>query len=138
MLHHALQGPHQSIGVLYSARTLSDFAYGDELQALARDGRIQLRQTVTRKPGAKTGMARWDGSVQLNSARSGTTATRCASSAGRRPSFTTCRSCWASAGCRQPFIRIEEWGVNIRERVDGHGESGRLYVTRPSHYRPIT
>jgi ferredoxin-NADP reductase len=49
MLRHALRVPHRSIGVLYSARTPSDFAYGDELLALAREGRITLERTVTRE-----------------------------------------------------------------------------------------
>ena len=49
MLRHALHVPHRHIGVLYSARTLSDFAYESELRDLARDGLIELRQTVTRE-----------------------------------------------------------------------------------------
>jgi ferredoxin-NADP reductase len=49
MLRHALQKPHRQIGLLYSARTPGDFAYERELQSLAREGRIELRQTVTRE-----------------------------------------------------------------------------------------
>ena len=51
MLRHVLNvppPPHGSIGVLYSARTPDEFAYGEELAALARDGRIDYRRTVTR------------------------------------------------------------------------------------------
>ncbi len=48
MLHCALALPHREIGVVYSARTPDDFAYQDELRALAEAGRIELRQTVTR------------------------------------------------------------------------------------------
>jgi ferredoxin-NADP reductase len=48
MLHHALRIPHDSVGVFYSARTPDEFAYEAELKALARAGRIELRQTVTR------------------------------------------------------------------------------------------
>ena len=48
MLHHALVIPHEQIGLFYSARTPEEFAYEDELRALAREGRIELRQTVTR------------------------------------------------------------------------------------------
>ena len=48
MLHHALAIPHNKIGLLYSARTPDEFAYENELRALARNGRIELRQTVTR------------------------------------------------------------------------------------------
>jgi ferredoxin-NADP reductase len=48
MIQQALAIPHADIGVLYSARTPGEFAYGDELRALAETGRIALRQTVTR------------------------------------------------------------------------------------------
>jgi ferredoxin-NADP reductase len=48
MLRHALVLPHREVGLLYSARTPEDFAYERELRALARDGRIELRQTITR------------------------------------------------------------------------------------------
>lgn len=48
MLQHALNVEHDSIGLLYSARTASEFAYEEELNTLARDGRIEFRQTVTR------------------------------------------------------------------------------------------
>jgi ferredoxin-NADP reductase len=51
MLHHALAIPHLGLGVFYSARTPDDFAYQDELRALADAGRIELRQTVTRTVG---------------------------------------------------------------------------------------
>ena len=51
MLHHALAIPHNKIGLLYSARTPDEFAYENELRALGRDGRIELRQTVTRTVG---------------------------------------------------------------------------------------
>ena len=56
MLHHALTIPHNKIGLLYSARTPDEFAYENELRALALDGRIELRQTVTR-----TGGDMWNG-----------------------------------------------------------------------------
>jgi NAD(P)H-flavin reductase len=48
MLRHALTVPHDSIGLLYSARTAVEFAYERELLALARDGSIEFTQTVTR------------------------------------------------------------------------------------------
>ena len=51
MLHHALSIPHREIGVFYSARTPDEFAYEDELRALADAGHIELRQTVTRTVG---------------------------------------------------------------------------------------
>jgi ferredoxin-NADP reductase len=48
MLQHALKIEHDSIGLLYSARTASEFAYEEELNMLARQGRIEFRQTITR------------------------------------------------------------------------------------------
>jgi NAD(P)H-flavin reductase len=57
MLRHALMVPHGTVGVFYSARTPDEFAYGQELRALAKAGRITLRQTVTRGSDE-----RWDGS----------------------------------------------------------------------------
>jgi NAD(P)H-flavin reductase len=56
MLRHALAIPHREIGLVFSARTPEEFAFENELRALARDGRIELRQTVTRG-----GAAAWDG-----------------------------------------------------------------------------
>jgi len=58
MLRHALHMQHVEIGLLYSARTPGEFAYQDELRELARAGRIELRQTVTRDIEAVRG---WDG-----------------------------------------------------------------------------
>ena len=49
MLRHALSIPHAEIGLLYSVRTPDEFAYEAELRSLARDRRIELRQTVTRE-----------------------------------------------------------------------------------------
>ena len=48
MLHEAVALPHKEIGLFYSARTADEFAYEAEFRALARDGHIELRQTVTR------------------------------------------------------------------------------------------
>jgi ferredoxin-NADP reductase len=53
MIRHALAIPHSQIGLLYSARTPDDFAFQDEFQEMAREGRIELRQTVTREPGVE-------------------------------------------------------------------------------------
>jgi len=57
MLHEALArpGPTQ-IGLVYSARTPNEFAYGPELRALAAAGRLSLWQTVTREA-----EEHWDG-----------------------------------------------------------------------------
>jgi ferredoxin-NADP reductase len=50
MLRHALARADREavVGVLYSARTASEFAYEAELRALAHERRIELAQTVTR------------------------------------------------------------------------------------------
>lgn len=49
MMRHALAGPLvRRVGLLYSARTPEDFAYEEELRALAASGTIELCQTVTR------------------------------------------------------------------------------------------
>ena len=49
MLRHALAIPQSEIGLLYSARTADEFAYQEEFRALARTGRLELKQTVTRE-----------------------------------------------------------------------------------------
>jgi ferredoxin-NADP reductase len=51
MLRHALGRRHRQIGVFYSARAPREFAYEEELRSLARNGRIELKQTVTREVG---------------------------------------------------------------------------------------
>jgi ferredoxin-NADP reductase len=56
MLRHALAIPHRNIGLFYSARTPDEFAYEEELRALADAGLIELRQTVTR-----AGDTAWEG-----------------------------------------------------------------------------
>ena len=53
MLRHALTIAHRNIGLFYSARTPDEFAYEEELRALARTGAIELRQTVTRAADAE-------------------------------------------------------------------------------------
>ncbi len=49
MLRHALRLPGREVGLLYSARTPHEFAFEEELRSLAREGQIELRQTVTRE-----------------------------------------------------------------------------------------
>jgi NAD(P)H-flavin reductase len=56
MLRHALTIPHEEIGLLFSARTPEEFAYEQELRALAADQRIELKLTVTREVSN-----RWEG-----------------------------------------------------------------------------
>ena len=56
MLHHALNVPHDAIGVLFSARTPAEFAYEQELRALADSGKIELELRVTREVDDWTGV----------------------------------------------------------------------------------
>jgi NAD(P)H-flavin reductase len=49
MLRHALEIPHDHIGLFYSARRPDDFPYEEEFRDLAGQRRIELRQTVTRE-----------------------------------------------------------------------------------------
>ena len=48
MIRSALASATRRIGLLYSVRTPGDFAFDQEWRALARAGRIEYRQTVTR------------------------------------------------------------------------------------------
>jgi ferredoxin-NADP reductase len=48
MLRHALTQPYPDVWLWYSARTPEEFAYQEELAGLASDGRIRLKQTITR------------------------------------------------------------------------------------------
>lgn len=50
--HSLLSNGSKRIGVLYSARTPEEFAYGAELRELASRDRITLRRTVTRSDAA--------------------------------------------------------------------------------------
>jgi ferredoxin-NADP reductase len=53
MWHQALGGdPSWRIAVVYSARTPEDFAFDDELQALAAAGRLTYHRTATRHSGS--------------------------------------------------------------------------------------
>jgi NAD(P)H-flavin reductase len=50
MMWHALMTlPGSRVGLFYSARSREEFAYDAELRGLAREGRIQLVETVTRR-----------------------------------------------------------------------------------------
>jgi NAD(P)H-flavin reductase len=65
MLGDAMRVPGATIGVVYSARTAAEFAYDEELLALARAGRIELRQAATRDappgwPGRRGRLGRLD------------------------------------------------------------------------------
>ena len=57
MWHQALgRDPGWHIGVVYSARTPDEFAFGDELSALSSSGRLTYVRTATRHAGGA-----WDG-----------------------------------------------------------------------------
>lgn len=49
MLHHALNVPHEAIGLLFSARTPAEFAYEQEFRSLASAQQIELELRVTRE-----------------------------------------------------------------------------------------
>lgn len=49
MLHHALNVPHEAVGLLFSARTPAEFAYEQEFRSLASAQQIELELRVTRE-----------------------------------------------------------------------------------------
>ena len=109
MLHHALAIPHNKIGLLYSARTPDEFAYENELRALARDGRIELRQTVTRTvsdlwsgPRGRIGRAELQPLVHNR-------ATLCFI-CGPPALVAEMSALLAELGIERSRIRVEEWG----------------------------
>lgn len=108
MWHQALGGdPAWRIGVVYSARTPDEFAFDDELIALAGAGRLTYVRTATRHAGS------WDGGYgRIDRARlEAAIATR----------ETLCFVCGPEAlvhdvpgmlrdiGIREERIRVEEW-----------------------------
>jgi NAD(P)H-flavin reductase len=111
MLRHVLavfQGD-VDLGLFYSARTPDEFAYEEEFRALARDGRIELRQTVTRA-----------GDIDWNGVRG--RIDRATLSELLHDAATLCFVCGPPTlveemprileelGVARPRIRIEEWG----------------------------
>ena len=109
MLHHALAIPHNKIGLLYSARTPDEFAYENELRALAHDGRIELRQTVTRTvsdlwngPRGRIGRAELQPLVH-------NPATLCFI-CGPPALVAEMSALLAELGIERSRIRVEEWG----------------------------
>jgi CDP-4-dehydro-6-deoxyglucose reductase/3-phenylpropionate/trans-cinnamate dioxygenase ferredoxin reductase subunit/phenol hydroxylase P5 protein len=52
ILRHALRAHASGLALLYSAREPDDFAFGAELDALVRAGRLDLHRTVTRSTSA--------------------------------------------------------------------------------------
>jgi ferredoxin-NADP reductase len=108
MLRHALVIPHSDVGLFYSARTPDDFAYQPEFRALAKEGLIALRETVTRETDSD-----WRGSRgRLDRATLGELvhdpATLCFV-CGPPPLVDEMRSLLADLGIPPPRIRVEEW-----------------------------
>jgi ferredoxin-NADP reductase len=113
MWHQALAGhPEWRIGVVYSARTPDEFAFDDELSALASAGRLTYVRTATRHAGGP-----WDGgSGRIDLARlEAAIVTR----------ETLCFVCGPEAlvhdvpgmlraiGIREERIRVEEWAFRV-------------------------
>jgi ferredoxin-NADP reductase len=109
MLHRALRIPDGRIGLLYSARTSQEFAYDSELKALAAEGRIELRQTVTRESssdwtGARGRLGRADLEPLVHDP-----VTLCFV-CGPPPLVDELPKQLAALGVERTRIRIEEWG----------------------------
>jgi ferredoxin-NADP reductase len=120
MLRHALLVPHDAIGLLYSARTLSEFAYERELRALAGAERIELKQTVTREvaPGDWAGthgrLGRTDLAPLVHHRE--TLCFIC----GPAPLVEDMLAALAELGIARERIRIEEWPQTPAAAGNGH------------------
>ena len=112
MLHEALTVPHDEIGVLYSARTPSEFAYEGELRQLADRHQIELELCVTREVGPDDwrGTRGRIGRGDLG-AHSSTAGRRSALSAGRRRSSTKCRNSSRTSAFRGSGSRPRGMGL---------------------------
>lgn len=113
MLHEALSAPEApEVSLLYSARTAEEFAFDDELTALAHDGRIRYGKTATREDGAM-----WQG-------RRGRISRADLEAVVTRPDDTLCFVCGPDAlvhevprwlreiGVTPDRIRVEEWAAS--------------------------
>lgn len=110
MLRHALTIPHRNIGLFYSARTPDEFAYEQELRALAVAGDIELRQTVTRAP--ETDWTGWRGRLGREALEElvHDPATLCFI-CGPPALVDEMPRLLAELGIPRDRIRIEEWGA---------------------------
>jgi ferredoxin-NADP reductase len=109
MLHQAVALPHKEIGLFYSARHSDEFAYEAEFRALARDGQLELRQTVTRDVDLA-----WDGPRgRIDRALLGPLvhdpATLCFV-CGPRALVGEMSQLLAELGISEARIRVERWG----------------------------
>jgi ferredoxin-NADP reductase len=109
MLRESLAKGRPEIYVLYSARTADDFAYAEELEQLARSGRISLSLRVTR---GSSGPA-WSGErgrfdpAWLKSAI-GSAAARCFI-CGPQAMVHEAQRVLANAGVPPRLVHVEEW-----------------------------
>jgi ferredoxin-NADP reductase len=110
MLRHALRVPHEAVGLLYSARTLGEFAYERELRELAAAGSIELQQMVTREvaPGDWVGSHGRIGRADLTPLvhHRETLCFIC----GPGPLVEDMLATLGELGVARERIRIEEWG----------------------------
>jgi ferredoxin-NADP reductase len=109
MLHRALAVPHDDVGLLYSARTPEEFAYEDEFLALARAGRIALRQTITRAQDADWRGARGRFDRDALAALVHDVATLCFV-CGPQSLVEEMKARLAEIGVPTDRVRAEEWG----------------------------
>ena len=96
MRHLIASGERRPISVLYSARTIDEFAYKPELQRLARRQLIALTLTVTgdvREDAGDRGEANAAASARHGWRRRCPRPIRCASSAARPRWWKTSRRC---------------------------------------------
>jgi ferredoxin-NADP reductase len=111
MLRHAVLGPLPAdhVGLLYSARTPEEFAFEPEFRALAAEGVIDFRQTVTRDAGEDWSGAR--GRIDRAALRAlvHDTNTLCFV-CGPRSMVDEIPGLLAEIGVAPERIRIEEWG----------------------------
>jgi ferredoxin-NADP reductase len=117
MLRHALLIPHRDIGLFYSARTPDEFAYEEELRALANSGSIVLRQTVTRANDRDWSGARGRLDRAALSELVHDPATLCFV-CGPPALVAEMPTILAELGIRRDRIRIEEWGQEGQERQE--------------------
>jgi aromatic O-demethylase, reductase subunit len=117
MVRECLGRPRCEVHVFYSARTPDDFAYADELQQLARAGRISLALRITRGPGG----TEWGGErgrfdpAWLNPAI-GDGQTRCFI-CGPQAMVHDAQRLLERAGVPRRLVHVEEW-CRLRSETD--------------------
>jgi ferredoxin-NADP reductase len=110
MLHEALaRDSGWQLGVLYSARSPDEFAYGDELARLAAERAITLRQVVTRPDGRAWSGAR--GRVNRDLIAELADANTLCFLCGPHAFVEAMLGLLAKGGIPGSKIRVEDWGV---------------------------